>query len=278
MFMSLTSHKYSASITQVQVWTLRHAVDAISKRSAELRFPQSNEQSRTVRAAMALISAHSEETSDAIYGGDEEAIYDASVQTLELYRLCSVIFNDFVGITTPEARAGIATPQRLTYQTPPTVPKDKHRVEEQGFSEAQGSCLDCVSQITSGFQWPSSRSLFAIDEHASSVSDQDQIEIDLLWSELNEGIDDVPRLMTSGRKRAAARSLSPGNPSPVIRRQSSSPSLGPPSSTPPPSNSPHPLTVTATPALQALPRNPLSPTSAFAIPGMMRDFRPWRDG
>jgi hypothetical protein len=276
MFISLASHKYSASITQVQVWILRHAVDAISKRSAELRFPQLNEQSRTVRAAMALISAHSEETSDAIYGGDEEAIYEASVQTLELYLLCSVIFNDFVGITTPEARAGIVTPQRLTYQTPPTVPKDKRRVEEQGFSEEQGSCLDCISQTTSGFQWPPSRSLFEIDEHASSVSDQDQI--DLLWSELKEGIEDVPRILTSGRKRAAAKSLSPGNPSPVIRRQSSSPSLGPPPSTPPPSNSPHPLTVTATPALQALPRNPLSPTSAVAIPGMMRDFWPWRDG
>lgn len=98
MFISLALHIYSASIiTQVQVWSLRHAVDAISKRSAELRFPQVNEQSRAVRAAMALISAHSEETSDAIYGGDEEAVYEASVQDLDLYRLCSVIFNDFVG-------------------------------------------------------------------------------------------------------------------------------------------------------------------------------------
>ena len=88
VFIGLASYIYSASITQVQVWSLRHAVDAISKRSAELRFPHSNEQSQTVRTAMALISAHSEETSDAIYGGDEEAIYEANVQDIDLYRLC----------------------------------------------------------------------------------------------------------------------------------------------------------------------------------------------
>ncbi len=82
---------------------------------------------------MALISAHSEETSDAIYGGDEEAIYEASVNDIDLYRLCSLIFNDFVGITTsePEARARLAG---IT-QTPPTAAKVKRRAEEEGSEE-----------------------------------------------------------------------------------------------------------------------------------------------
>jgi hypothetical protein len=107
---------------------------------------------------MALISAHSEETSDAIYGGDEAAIYEASVQDIDLYRLCSVIFNDFVGITTsePEARAGSASIKSpppvsrptaspalgMDVPTPPTVPKAKLPAEKKGsFREAASTAV-----------------------------------------------------------------------------------------------------------------------------------------
>jgi hypothetical protein len=109
---------------------------------------------------MALISAHSEETSDAIYGGDEAAIYEASVQDIDLYRLCSVIFNDFVGITSsePEAQAGsasIKSPPPVSRSTaypalgkdvptPPTVPKPKLPAEiqkEGSFREAAATAV-----------------------------------------------------------------------------------------------------------------------------------------
>ena len=81
--------KQSLCMTHVQVRSLRHAVDAMSKRSAEKRLPQSNEQGKAARSAMALLSAHSEETSDAIYGGDEAAVYEARVRAIDMYRLCA---------------------------------------------------------------------------------------------------------------------------------------------------------------------------------------------
>ena len=205
----------------MSVKPLRHAVDRISKRAAEqhhegLRVSNTDQ---GVREAMAMLSAHSEETSDQKYGNDADTmVFNLSGLAMDKFRLCAKLFNDMMGITLPQITRE-STPSRREAGSVPTksTPQTKGRRVQNTLSPSalvspsrstsilRSTPLDCLSQTTSGFQWPPSRSLFAIDEHASSVSDQDQI--DLLWSELSEGIDDVPHLLTAGRKRAADKCL-----------------------------------------------------------------------
>lgn len=83
----------------MNVSTLRHAIDAISKRAAELYTAKGNDPDGTIRAAMAHLSAHGESTSDSTYGNDEESIvFKRSGYEVDRYRMCARIFNTFIGL------------------------------------------------------------------------------------------------------------------------------------------------------------------------------------
>jgi hypothetical protein len=210
---------------------------------------------------MALISAHSEETSDAIYGGDEAAIYEASVNDIDLYRLCSVIFNDFVGITTsePEARARLAS----IAQTPPTAPKVKRRAEKEG-SEEQSSSREVddyiLHRVPEDYYSPKAQKTgpFCFDKTASSsnplagskgkskafVTEHDKI--DMLWEELSREVKeaDVQPLHLQKRERPAH--------TPLRRRDVRLPSLSKPLHTEPnvqPSPCPDTIAIQTPPSL-----------------------------
>jgi len=100
-----------------------------------------------------------------IYGGDEAAIYEASVQDIDLYRLCSVIFNDFEGIAIPDQSFGdgdvkyhlgyssqVKTPDGITVHLE-LAPNPSHLESVnpvvEGFSRAKANVLykedyDCI--------------------------------------------------------------------------------------------------------------------------------------
>ena len=59
-------------IHSLQIESGRHLVDALSKRAAEELGAKDKDGS--IREAMALLSAHSEQTSDAVYGNHAESM------------------------------------------------------------------------------------------------------------------------------------------------------------------------------------------------------------
>lgn len=91
---------------------------------------------------MAHLSAHTEETSDAVYGGEEGTLLNFTQNDLDRFRsstaasalycsdnshrLCAKLFNDFVGITTSEteARAGLASIKSPALCPPPADADD----------------------------------------------------------------------------------------------------------------------------------------------------------
>jgi hypothetical protein len=183
---------------------------------------------------MALLSAHSEHTSDAQYGNHAESmVFNMSGRDMDKYRLCARLFNDMVGITVPRE----STPCRYTAGSMPTPPTKSRRVQTPPCTELLSQttsggfqwpptccgsltaidenassvdyvgdvgvqtppCTELSSQTTSGgFQWPPTccGSLTAVDENASSV-DYDG-DVDLLWADLNQGLDDDK---AAGKKR-----------------------------------------------------------------------------
>jgi len=78
---------------------LRHAVEAISRREAHtyIRSHQTA-QMGAITAAMAHLSAHSQETSEEVHGGDEALIFSASEEDVDLYRLCGSLYDQAIGI------------------------------------------------------------------------------------------------------------------------------------------------------------------------------------
>jgi hypothetical protein len=68
-------------------------VDAVSKRAAELIGDKDKDGS--LREAMALLSAHTEDTSDATYGNHAESmVFDLSGQDMDKYKYCGKLFDD----------------------------------------------------------------------------------------------------------------------------------------------------------------------------------------
>jgi hypothetical protein len=189
----------------------RHLADSLGKRAAE-QFG-SCDKDGSIREAMANLSAHSEQTSDAKYGNHAESmVFDVSGQDMDKYKLCARLFNDMVGITVPRE----STPFRYSAGLMPTPPTKGRRVQTSPST-------DILTQTTSGgFQWPPPccGSLMAIDENASSV-DYDG-DVDLLWADLNQGLDDDK---AAGQKRSAEKYKSRGSPTTSHALQRTSPAL-----------------------------------------------------
>ncbi len=109
----------------------------MSKRAAEQIGAKDNDGS--IREAMALLSAHTEDTSDATYGNHAESmVFNLSGQDMDKFKYCGKLFDDMMGITAPRipAKPSAADPTVVpmshkargnpnTVPTPPTVPKAK---------------------------------------------------------------------------------------------------------------------------------------------------------
>jgi hypothetical protein len=120
-------------------------VDALSKRAAELIGAKDTDGS--IREAMALLSAHTEDTSDATYGNHAESmVFNLSGQDMDKFKYCGKLFDDMMGITAPRipAKPSAAAPTAGTpgiariaqsLATPPTVLKAKRCAENKGSGD-----------------------------------------------------------------------------------------------------------------------------------------------
>ncbi len=182
----------------------RHLVDCLGKRAAEKY--GSSDKDGSIREAMANLSAHSEQTSDAIYGNHEESmVFELSGQDMDKYKLCARLFNDMVGITVPRESTpsrplvtASLTPPRPNHQTPQTAPKVKRRADElQQETEEQGSSTaydDRVHRIPRQYYSAVAPQTgpFRVDAASSSNpvvcskgGSKHLTELDILWDELS---------------------------------------------------------------------------------------------
>jgi hypothetical protein len=65
---------------------MRHGVDALSKRAAEVHIKRNGPESDGLRDVMCLLSAHTPETSDAVYGRETDAVYLMGSHQSEKFR------------------------------------------------------------------------------------------------------------------------------------------------------------------------------------------------
>jgi hypothetical protein len=145
------------------VSSLRHAVEATSRREAHtyIRSHQTA-QMGAITAAMAHLSAHSQETSEEVYGGDEALIFSASEEDVDLYRLCGSLYDQAIGIETrKQVPATAAAAESRQHVTPPTAHKVKRvflatqslstAPEVSGGSASVPQDVPMVPQVTGPF-------------------------------------------------------------------------------------------------------------------------------
>lgn len=88
-------------IPGLQVNHLRHGIEAVSKMAARKYVTKKTDEFEKIRSAMIHLSAHSEETSDAVYAGEEDTMFNLTHDDIDMYRLCAKLYNDFIGLTSP---------------------------------------------------------------------------------------------------------------------------------------------------------------------------------
>lgn len=250
----------------LQVNELRHGIEGVSKMAARNFVAKNPEDVDKIRSAMIHLSAHGEDTSDAVYAGEENTMFNFTHDDIDLYRLCAKIFNDFIGLTSSQlvqpaatdytdksvfadkqnwdvfASPGPCLPAAGSMPTPPTTGR---RMQNSQFTAP-------LSQTTSGgFQWPAPGciSLSGIDENDVSGGGFTE-ELDLLRADFNQGSDDD---QAAGQKRSAGDY----NDSPAILPALQMPSLA---------------LLLRSPSNRSRPSTPLPPSSA--TPSQLSTPRP----
>lgn len=135
----------------MNVSALRHVVEAISRRAAQM-YNNAHQIARgsSVTAAMAHLSAHSLETSEEVYGGDESLIFSASEEDIDLYRLCGSLYDKFVGIEVREQVPVVMDDlHRIGPQLNPCPPAADSTLNMAAASITRGAAMGCVLLLPS---------------------------------------------------------------------------------------------------------------------------------
>ena len=76
----------SIPLIVTQVLDLRHGIEGVSKMAARQYVAKHTEDHDKIRIAMIHLSAHGEDTSDAVYAGEENTMFNLTHEDIDMYR------------------------------------------------------------------------------------------------------------------------------------------------------------------------------------------------
>ena len=84
--LKIVNDNIAKHIPGLTVNDVRHGIECVSKMAGRRYISQKSGEHDRVRAAMAHLSVHSEETSDAVYGGEEDTMFNLTHDDIDLFR------------------------------------------------------------------------------------------------------------------------------------------------------------------------------------------------